>query len=192
MSVYMLVRVGTRPARLLRLDAGDTLVGRHEECRLRIPSGDVSRRHCLLRVREDRLIVSDLDSSNGTLLNGRPVVGKQEAVPGDRIQIGPVTLEMRDPNRRRKSTASTSSSTDIPEVAPALPEVLPAVQDVMPLKLARVASTEDVHVGELEQALGSNQETDEAEVLPVDEADRLHLPEMKELRDILSGLDDDA
>jgi pSer/pThr/pTyr-binding forkhead associated (FHA) protein len=66
-----------------------TVVGRREDCDLRIPVGDVSRKHCRLVVGDDSVRIEDLGSSNGTYVNHQRV---QEAVlqPGDVIQIGPV------------------------------------------------------------------------------------------------------
>lgn len=68
-----------------------TVVGRREDCDLRIPLGDVSRKHCRIIKEGDTLRVEDMGSSNGTFVNGRRI---QEAVlsPGDNLQIGPVTF----------------------------------------------------------------------------------------------------
>lgn len=66
-----------------------TVIGRREDCDLRIPIGDVSRKHCRLLKEADTLRLEDLGSSNGTYVNGNRV---QEAIlnAGDWIGIGPV------------------------------------------------------------------------------------------------------
>src|SRR5205814_962138 len=66
-----------------------TVIGRREDCDLRIPLGDVSRKHCRFIADNDVLRIEDLGSSNGTFHNG---VRIQEAVvsPGDSVQVGPV------------------------------------------------------------------------------------------------------
>ena len=68
-----------------------TVIGRREDCDLRIPLGEVSRKHCRLVRDGDTLKLEDLGSSNGTFLNGSTV---QEALlsPGDTIQVGPVVF----------------------------------------------------------------------------------------------------
>jgi len=68
-----------------------TVVGRREDCDLRIPLGDVSRKHCRLIKDDNSLRVEDLGSSNGTYRNGQRV---QESVleAGDRVKVGPVTF----------------------------------------------------------------------------------------------------
>jgi pSer/pThr/pTyr-binding forkhead associated (FHA) protein len=68
-----------------------TVIGRREDCDVRIQLGEVSRKHCRLIADGDELRIEDLGRSNGTFLNG---VRVQEAVvqPGDALQIGPVTF----------------------------------------------------------------------------------------------------
>ena len=66
-----------------------TVIGRREDCDLRIPVGDVSRKHCRFVKTDDQLTVEDLGSSNGTLVNGERV----QSAPvsgGDLVTIGPV------------------------------------------------------------------------------------------------------
>ena len=68
-----------------------TVIGRREDCDLRIPLTEVSRKHCRVIVGAEDVRVEDLGSSNGTFHNGQRV---QESVvqPGDYLQVGPVTF----------------------------------------------------------------------------------------------------
>jgi pSer/pThr/pTyr-binding forkhead associated (FHA) protein len=68
-----------------------TVIGRREDCDIRIPLGEVSRKHCRLIIEVETLRVEDMGSSNGTFLNGARV---QEAVvqPGDALQVGSVVF----------------------------------------------------------------------------------------------------
>jgi pSer/pThr/pTyr-binding forkhead associated (FHA) protein len=68
-----------------------TVVGRREDCDLRIPLGEISRKHCRLIKDGETLRVEDLGSSNGTYHNGERV---QEAVvqAGDTIQVGSIAF----------------------------------------------------------------------------------------------------
>lgn len=68
-----------------------TVIGRREDCDLRIPLSDVSRKHCRFIKDGGTVRIEDLGSSNGTYHNGQRV---QEAIlsPGDTIQIGPVVF----------------------------------------------------------------------------------------------------
>ncbi|HEY8669083.1 MAG TPA: FHA domain-containing protein [Tepidisphaeraceae bacterium] len=67
-----------------------TIIGRREDCDLRIPLGEVSRKHARF-VKDDVLRLEDLGSSNGTYHNGQRI---QEVVvePGDTVQVGPVVF----------------------------------------------------------------------------------------------------
>jgi hypothetical protein len=79
------------PPVLLALDwAGgqeELLVGRHASCDVVLSSTNVSRRHARLFFRDGGWIVRDLDSTNGTQVNG-VTVGRCELHPGDRLVIG--------------------------------------------------------------------------------------------------------
>jgi hypothetical protein len=67
------------------------VIGRSRSCDLRLPSGDASRRHAEIHFTAEGYVVRDLDSTNGTFVNGERV---QEHVlqPGDRIQIAASTI----------------------------------------------------------------------------------------------------
>lgn len=69
-----------------------TVIGRREDCDVRIPLGEISRKHCrLVRGDEGTLRVEDAGSSNGTYVNGKRVQQATLAA-GDTLQIGPVAF----------------------------------------------------------------------------------------------------
>lgn len=72
----------------------DTVVGRGQDCQLRIPVADVSRRHCQFTIDGDRLLLRDLGSSNGTQLDDKSIpVGKDILLSdGDTVTVGPVSF----------------------------------------------------------------------------------------------------
>ena len=67
------------------------VVGRREDCDLRIPLPAISRRHCKFVRGDSGLELKDLASSNGTFVNNQRV---QEAMlkAGDRVVVGPVVF----------------------------------------------------------------------------------------------------
>ena len=67
------------------------VVGRKNNCDLRIPLSSVSRQHCELRQEDDQLKLRDLGSSNGTYHNNTRI---QEVAlsAGDEVVIGPVVF----------------------------------------------------------------------------------------------------
>ncbi len=48
----------------------------------------VSRRHARIERRSDRIVLMDVGSTNGTLLNDAELTGIAELHTGDRIQVG--------------------------------------------------------------------------------------------------------
>jgi pSer/pThr/pTyr-binding forkhead associated (FHA) protein len=70
----------------------DIVIGRGSDCNLRLSAPQVSRRHCFLRVGRDAVSVTDLDSSNGTYVNGQRIKsGKRyDLTNGSTLGIGPV------------------------------------------------------------------------------------------------------
>ena len=90
---FSLVVENRRKIQRVRLRSAETIVGRKQGCGVRIPSPEVSRQHCVLRLeRPGYLTIEDLNSANGTYLNGQEVVSQQVVRPGDRLQVGPVTF----------------------------------------------------------------------------------------------------
>lgn len=62
-------------------------IGRREDCDLRIPLGDVSRKHCTIMQSDAGLQIQDLGSSNGTYVNDERVQ-QSPLNAGDRLRIG--------------------------------------------------------------------------------------------------------
>ena len=68
-----------------------TVIGRRHDCDLCIPLLPVSRRHCQLSQNKEALKIRDLDSRNGTFLNGKRI-DEETLKAGDYIKIGPLTF----------------------------------------------------------------------------------------------------
>lgn len=94
MQVVLVMLRGDGERRSFSIARDMTVIGRREDCDLRIPVGDVSRKHCRLVKEADTIRLEDLGSSNGTYVNGSRV---QEMVlsPGDSIQVGPVQFVLQ-------------------------------------------------------------------------------------------------
>ncbi len=71
-----------------------TVIGRGENCDLRVPLLNVSRRHCELSLTGDVVKIKDMASSNGTFVNNKRV---NETIlnPGDRLVVGPVVFTLQ-------------------------------------------------------------------------------------------------
>lgn len=77
---------------VLPLRTAIAVIGRAHGNAVRIPSADVSRRHCRLVFKDGYLTAEDLDSVNGTFLNGKRLDSAQTVHPGDKLDIGPVSF----------------------------------------------------------------------------------------------------
>ncbi len=71
------------------------VVGRHEDCDLRLVSDMVSRNHCVIFREGKRFLVKDLVSRNGTWVNGRRIRTRKHIKRGDAIQVGPFRVVFR-------------------------------------------------------------------------------------------------
>ncbi|MFQ5430677.1 MAG: FHA domain-containing protein [Phycisphaerae bacterium] len=87
MTVTLVIfgKLGKRKEFTLR--DGATVIGRKPEADLRIPLADISRSHCEVSVNGDEVVLRDLGSSNGTLVNDQPVT-EATLKAGDRIRLG--------------------------------------------------------------------------------------------------------
>jgi pSer/pThr/pTyr-binding forkhead associated (FHA) protein len=63
-------------------------------CDIRIADPEASREHCAIELRDGVPILVDLNSANGTLLNGE-AVQELAMTDGDEIQIGSTLLQVR-------------------------------------------------------------------------------------------------
>lgn len=68
-----------------------TVIGRREDCDLRIAVEAVSRKHCRILLGGDKVEIEDLGSSNGTFVNGSKI-DRIELSAGDTVQVGPVAF----------------------------------------------------------------------------------------------------
>jgi pSer/pThr/pTyr-binding forkhead associated (FHA) protein len=94
MRVRLLVVRGKPQGKSFSFPRGEFVIGRGSECHLRPNSSWVSRQHCMLRITEATASILDLGSVNGTLLNGRRLVGEQPLAHGDQLQVGPLVLKV--------------------------------------------------------------------------------------------------
>ena len=63
------------------------LIGRGHRAQIDIPDPLASRRHCQIEIKGDLFFARDLDSANGTLVNGKRV-SFAALLDGDRLQVG--------------------------------------------------------------------------------------------------------
>jgi predicted component of type VI protein secretion system len=108
------------------IGAGVTTVGRQDDCQFRIASSQVSRKHCQLYESQGQLVIKDLGSSNGTIVNGKKVSDQQILAPGDELRIGPVKFRIEKLDGPR--VAGPPADTAIPEAVAVVGDAVPVEQ----------------------------------------------------------------
>ncbi|HEV1996963.1 MAG TPA: FHA domain-containing protein [Candidatus Dormibacteraeota bacterium] len=83
-------RVGTE----LQLPAGEYDIGRAGDAAIRIDDPFVESEHARLQVGRDRLVVTDLASATGTLVDGERIAGSRALRAGQAITVGGSTLQV--------------------------------------------------------------------------------------------------
>src|SRR5712671_614835 len=87
MNPRLVARDGPLKNSVFSLDEGEVSVGRNPSNRLSINDPSLSRQHCVIAPRGGGFEIRDLDSRNGTFVNGVPV-HERALDEGDEVRIG--------------------------------------------------------------------------------------------------------
>ncbi len=79
-------------------------LGRSRSCEIYIPDRRTSRRHAEMRWDGEYTTLRDLNSTNGTFLNGRRIDGPETLRDGDEIGIGSAIFTFHDPEATIRET----------------------------------------------------------------------------------------
>jgi pSer/pThr/pTyr-binding forkhead associated (FHA) protein len=88
MSITLRLLAGPEFHEEIRVRGPRFLIGRAEDCHLRLICPMVSRHHCELIIEQDRLSIRDTHSKNGTYVNGEQVTADRQLRSGDLIDVG--------------------------------------------------------------------------------------------------------
>ena len=109
------------------LTVDKTTIGRVDDNTFAIPEGSVSSHHCEVLLRGADIVVRDLNSTNGTFINGHQVTGEAPLKPGQILRLGQVEMRLEEAGAK-----------------PAAPKKLPQQTIVIPpqgVKLGQEPST---------------------------------------------------
>jgi diguanylate cyclase (GGDEF)-like protein len=87
-TACLTIMTGPHVGRMVTLEEGDVTCGRGRGCDLRIPDEKVSRQHARFCWSSDQVMVRDLNSSNGTFVEGDRVHDMTNLRDGDKIALG--------------------------------------------------------------------------------------------------------
>jgi len=79
-----------------RVRDGQNTLGSAADCDIVIREATVSGNHASIRHKDDKFILSDLDSTNGTFLNdGAAAIAREDLKDNDKIRVGDVLLKFK-------------------------------------------------------------------------------------------------
>lgn len=94
MQVKFKLLKGSHAGKEVKLPAPKCLIGRNDDCHLKPQSEAVSRRHCVIITTDSEVMIRDLNSRNGTHVNGEKITGDTVLLNGDVVKVGPLEFEM--------------------------------------------------------------------------------------------------
>ncbi|MFT3693103.1 MAG: GGDEF domain-containing protein [Kofleriaceae bacterium] len=83
---------GTLSGQLFKVTKGHLVIGRSPHVELRLDDDGISRNHARIRSETNRAWIEDMESRNGTFVNGTRLTGPVELRDGDKIQVGRGTV----------------------------------------------------------------------------------------------------
>ena len=96
MQVKLRVMTGSHEGTEIPISGDKFLIGRSESCQLRPKSDSISRKHCILVIRDGRVLIQDLKSRNGTYVNEKRLPSDRAKIlaAGDSLKIGKLLFEV--------------------------------------------------------------------------------------------------
>jgi pSer/pThr/pTyr-binding forkhead associated (FHA) protein len=130
MKLHLVVlTAGKTEGKAIPVTLSQFLIGRDPQCHLRPASALISKRHCALLTRGEKVFLRDFDSTNGTLVNDQPVKGEVELHHDDRLKVGPLLFQVR-----LEASAPVNEPTPIPPTkVPGAPARKPVASGKTPL-----------------------------------------------------------
>lgn len=135
-KVSLVISNGRHRGQRLEIRNDRIVIGRHEDCDLRLDSSQISRRHCAITIEKGRVFIRDFGSRNGTIVNRRRIGPEVcQLWHRDTVQVGELKfrLSLRDAESGRSISGPESS-----EDEPAMSSV-PAIGDLPPPEWKPVA-----------------------------------------------------
>jgi diguanylate cyclase (GGDEF)-like protein len=88
---YLIVLAGVDVGKMFKLEEGETYIGRSHKAGIRLDDDSISRLHVKIQLGPAEVVVEDLGSSNGTLVNGERITTRT-LQDGDKIRLGETTI----------------------------------------------------------------------------------------------------
>lgn len=125
MGHYLIVVDGAEPGRHIELGETALAFGRVGPCDVVLRDEEVSRRHCTIGILMGQVVVTDLNSTNGTFVDGKRIDGIAALPVGSVLQIGRQLLKY-ERRSRKEVEASDELNRDLDRAGRYVESLLPA------------------------------------------------------------------
>ncbi len=90
-AAYLVVLQGTNVGEMHKIEGPEVVIGRAMNVQVRLNDDGISRRHCRVLQIGGQVIIEDLGSANGTLVNGE-MIQHYALKEGDKVRLGANTM----------------------------------------------------------------------------------------------------
>ena len=122
---YLLIVEGEGKGRRIPIGHAPFVLGRSAPADVVLPDQQISRSHCRICLAMDEVIVIDLESSNGTFIDGKRISGGGPLRVGARLQLGSHVLE-HEWRIRKEVEESQELDRDLEQASQYIKSLLPA------------------------------------------------------------------
>ena len=98
------------------VDNNKLIMGRSDDCDITIDNLAISRHHAIIEKVEGTYTINDLDSNNGTFVNGRRIEGPTALNFGDEIGIGKHIIVFDSHSKKAKPVQTSAPSSAQPDM----------------------------------------------------------------------------
>ena len=190
MQVLLKVVGGKNDGREIKIAVPEFVIGRGEDAHLRPTSDLISRKHTAVRVQDGKVIIADLNSRNGTFVNGEKISSEHVAKSGDSLRVGRLQFEVvidhvKPGNKKPKVTGiveaaartASAASSKKPSIEDSIADWLVADEDDPPSTDSgmRLTNAETIQLN-LEDTLAiSRDKVEDEESSPKDSTEEIEL-----------------
>ena len=117
----VVLTAGKMMGKEIPLTAAEFRIGKDPSCQLK-PASGVSDKHCAFLVKQGKLFLVDLGSSEGTFVNDNKISAEVELKLKDKVKVGPLLFEVKfeAPTANPAATAAAKPAVAAPAAKPAV------------------------------------------------------------------------
>ena len=122
----VVLTAGKMMGKEIPITAAEFRIGKDPSCQLK-PASGVSDKHCAFLVKQGKLFLVDLGSSEGTFVNDNKISAEVELKLKDKVKVGPLLFEVKFEAPTAKPAVAAPVAAPAAKPAVAAPAAKPAV-----------------------------------------------------------------